>query len=517
MPPPAILDESRGLRPAMNWLHTWFGVVVGALLFIIFWTGTLSVFDREIDRWTMPMSRIEPKPLMDLDALPGVMAAAYPDAAGWTLDLPTARTPALETYVRAPDGSYIWEFQDPATGENYGEPETKGGAGFFYRYHFTLHLNLFNIGLMICAMAALVMMALCISGVIIHKKLFTDFFTLRAGSKSQRMTLDVHNLSGVLALPFHFIISFSGIALFGMMYAPAAQSVIFKGNPEETNTGYYSRAASGEPGGEIASLVPMFETARAAWNGDEPKRIRLHHQGDANAYLELKRSSKHRLAHRYDSIWFDAASGNMLMKTENTVSTEVYHTIAGLHLVQFRHLLLRWLYFISGLAGCVLIATGFIFWVESRRKKYARNGMAGIRLVEGLAAGSVTGALIASLAFMIANRLLPLGVAGRDAIEVWAFHIVWIAAFAHAFFRSESAWREQCWTIAAGCVIAVALNGLTTGDWPPVAIARSQLGVAGVDLFMLTCAAAAVYAAVKLSPLTGDALNRTQRGPEKTA
>jgi uncharacterized iron-regulated membrane protein len=41
-------------RASMNWLHTWLGVVLGGLLFAIFWMGTLSVFDREIDRWMAP-------------------------------------------------------------------------------------------------------------------------------------------------------------------------------------------------------------------------------------------------------------------------------------------------------------------------------------------------------------------------------------------------------------------------------------------------------------------------------
>ena len=38
-------------RASMNLLHTWTGVVLGGVLFAIFWTGTLCVFDREIDRW----------------------------------------------------------------------------------------------------------------------------------------------------------------------------------------------------------------------------------------------------------------------------------------------------------------------------------------------------------------------------------------------------------------------------------------------------------------------------------
>src|SRR5690606_3086391 len=107
---------------AMNWLHTWFGVVASGLLFVIFWTGTLAVFDREIDRWTMPMSRIDATPLMDLDKLPAIMAAQFPDAAVWSLDLPTERAPALEAYIQKSDGTAEWEFLDPATGENYGAP-----------------------------------------------------------------------------------------------------------------------------------------------------------------------------------------------------------------------------------------------------------------------------------------------------------------------------------------------------------------------------------------------------------
>ena len=43
-----------GFRASMNWLHTWSGVLLGSLLFAIFWMGTLAVFDKEIDRWMMP-------------------------------------------------------------------------------------------------------------------------------------------------------------------------------------------------------------------------------------------------------------------------------------------------------------------------------------------------------------------------------------------------------------------------------------------------------------------------------
>ena len=38
------------LRIGMAWIHTWFGLVLGFILMVAFFFGSLSVFDREIDR-----------------------------------------------------------------------------------------------------------------------------------------------------------------------------------------------------------------------------------------------------------------------------------------------------------------------------------------------------------------------------------------------------------------------------------------------------------------------------------
>src|SRR5690349_22014306 len=56
-------------RLAMTWLHTWFGLVLGFVLMVAFFFGSLSVFDREIDRWSLPDTRIEPQPMPSFDAI----------------------------------------------------------------------------------------------------------------------------------------------------------------------------------------------------------------------------------------------------------------------------------------------------------------------------------------------------------------------------------------------------------------------------------------------------------------
>lgn len=59
-----------GLRSSMGWLHTWAGVVLGSLLLTVFWSGSLVVFDREIDRWMQPATRLAAAPAeISLDRL----------------------------------------------------------------------------------------------------------------------------------------------------------------------------------------------------------------------------------------------------------------------------------------------------------------------------------------------------------------------------------------------------------------------------------------------------------------
>jgi EamA domain-containing membrane protein RarD len=156
------------------------------------------------------------------------------------------------------------------------------------------------------------------------------------------------------------------------------------------------------------------------------------------------------------------------------------------------------------LSGCVLIATGFLFWLEARRARHAKRGLAGVRVVEGIAAGSVTGILIATLALFAANRLLPanasLAGADRASLEMWAFFLTWLACLIHAWLRGHAAWREQSWAISAGALACVALNAITTGDHLLRASATGLWAVAGVDLMLLVVAALSFGAARRLRP-----------------
>ncbi len=497
----------RTFRESMNWLHTWAGVCLSAVLFAVFWMGTLSVFDREIDRWMMPATRVAAAELKSVDALARELQPLIGGSPQWFVLFPGEREPTARVGY-ATGGKTRYRHADPPTSALLPDAGTWAGSGFLYPFHVNLHIRAWSLGLWIVGVAGMAMLVLCVSGVVIHRKIFADFFTFRAGRKPRRVVLDLHNVTGVLGLPFHFFITLSGLVIFFTVYFSGAWEMAYRGDRQafvKESYGIYSRPRLGRPGQPSASLDAMVAEASRRWGGGSPQLFRVFHPGDANAYVEVRRSFVgDRVTMPVDALYFDAGTGAVLSSNSAQPVMAVHRFITGFHFIQFDHWLLRWVYFGLGLSGCALIATGLLFWLESRRKRHAQLGLAGVRVVEGLTVGSVSGIVAATLAFFVANRLLPPAASlvglERPELEAGIFYLVWLLSFAHAWLRPRLAWREQCMAIAALAVAAVALNWLTTGDHPGVTLAARPLWpVAGMDLLLLAAAAIAAIAAVKLS------------------
>ena len=490
----------------MGWLHTWAGVVLGALFFAVFWTGTLSVFDKEIDRWMMPETRLAVTEQPSWPSLGSAANKLAPDASSWNFVLPNGRVPVVRIYFQNSSGVSAVHDIEPQTGALLPDAGTLAGTGFIFPFHYSFHISWKQAGYWLVGLAGMATLVLLVSGVVIHRKIFTDFFTFRPDRKLPRSSLDLHNLTGVLALPFHFIMALSGLIIFIAIYFPTVVSSAYDGD----RTAFYKEAfgiyrinGSGEPASQsLAPLDDMVAEASRRWNGESPQLVRVWHPNDAEAYVEVRRSVKNSISYTLDAVYFDGATGMVLHEHSSAPVVSAQRFIAGLHFIQFEHWTLRWIYFVLGLSGCVMIATGYIYWLETRRKRHAALGLPGVRIVEGLTVGSVFGIIIATLIFFVVNRLLPLGAsfAGQDrvALEVWAFYLVWLATFAHAWVRPGRAWQEQCWAIAALAIAAPVLNWATTGDHLIKTVFDGYWPVAGMDLLLLFGAAIAAMISWRL-------------------
>ena len=503
-------------RRDMTTLHTWAGVICSGLLFAMFWMGSLSVFDREIDRWMIPETRLDTPQRVSLDALRPVLDELSKETSRLRIRLPTPREPTIRIGYTGADGEYTVRRIDPGNGASIHATDSMAGTGFIFPFHFSFHVRWMSLGYWLVGFLSMAMLVLIVSGVVIHRKIFAEFFVFRPQKKLRRSTLDFHNLTSVIALPFHFMLPFTGLVIFFSIYLPWSVGLPYKeGDPGPLFKAMYTTATA-EPAGspfEFSSLDAAIQRASERWaarygEAVRPDYVELQHWGDAAGLITLRHVFPSRQVSMNKDVVIFSADGQIVKESSVGPVRQAHAWLSGLHFIQFEHWGLRWLYFFAGLTGCAMIATGLVFWIRSRIKRDGTEP-AHVRGVRALTVGSVTGIIAATLVFFIANRLLPAeaSLAGfdRSDLEVWAFFLAWLGAFLHPVLRDKAAWVDQCRIIASFCVLAVLLNWTSTGGHLLATGSRGLWSVFGVDAMLLAGGIVSIWA-----------IRRLQRANEKT-
>lgn len=433
------------LRQTQTILHTWSGLLFGWILFGIFLAGTVSFWRDEISRWTRPELTASIDRKATLEGAVRFLADKAPDAAGWNIELPNDRgagtlvswqpqpKPGEKPRARRGRGNEQWL---DGMGRPVAVRATRGGD-FFYRLHFDLYYVPVYWARCFVGLCAMFMLVAIISGVISHKKIFKDFFTFRP-RKGQRSWLDGHNATAVLALPFHFMITFTGLVTLMGMYMPWGAIANYGSMPafyaaQSTKDLPIERSARAP----VPELAPLVAAAEAQWGaGSEAATVRLIAPGDVKQQIVVLRGSADRVAASDQPVRFDGA-GHMTRGVQPEGAGRVSRdALIGLHAGRFADLTLRWLYFLSSIAGTVMVGSGLVLWTVKRRERLpdpARPHL-GFRMVDRLNIAFVAGMPLAMTGFLWANRLLPLAMKARANAEVnvmfltWAVAIVWAVA-----------------------------------------------------------------------------------------
>ena len=502
-----VFAKKGSLRQAMAWLHTWSGLFVCWLLLMVFMSGTASYYRDEISLWMKPelqaaASAAPVPPVLAAQSALAYLRANAPDATRWVIELPTGRQPALavswvdtKTAVKKRRARQDQVLLDPASGAQLPAPRATEGSDFLFRLHFDLHYMPIVWGRWIVGIAAMGMLVAILSGVITHRRIFRDFFTFRP-HKGQRSWLDAHNAVAVLALPFHLMITYTGLVTLMFMYMPAPKQALYGGDQKTWLKDAYPQTArkvtpSGQPA-PLTDLAPLLAQASQRWQGAAAGRIVIDYPGDANATIAVARQAGLSFSNIEPAVLFQGASGQLLAATDYDAITpsEARRAMYGLHLGRFADPLLRALFFLCGLAGCAMVATGAVLWGVRTRAQAVKAGRIGfgLRLVDALNIGAIAGLPIAFAAFFWANRLLPVGMAQRADSEIACFFGAWAVAALLAQIRPTlGMWRFQL--------------GLGAGLWGglmPLTLATTEVALAGFDWVALVAGLLLAGTAFKL-------------------
>ncbi|WP_200845120.1 PepSY domain-containing protein [Roseomonas sp. 18066] len=515
-----------GFRQSMAWLHTWTGLLVGWILFAVFLTGTAAYLRPEISHWMRPeLAAARPGP-QNAEVAMAAMQRLAPRSTSWFITLPDTRESAIRVFWRDPaprdpaarGRGFRSAVLHPDSGEAVAARETQGGE-FFYRFHFELHYLSVFWGRWIIVVCTMFMLMAIISGIITHRRIFADFFTFRP-AKGQRSWLDGHNVAAVLALPYHLMITYSGLVIFMAMAMPWGIERAYPNDRQGFNTELFGNAAPRPRASQpvpLAPIAPMLEEAARRWQGGSPGRIAVNNPGDASATVQLTRAGHERISTSAQSLTFDGATGAVIAQSgEAGPAAQLHGVLYGLHLARFAGPALRALFLLAGLAGTVMVATGCVLWAVKQRQQAVKAGRVGFgtRLVEHLNVAAIAGLPLAMAGYFWANRLLPLDLPQRAAWEVHAFFAVWALCLLHPLFRrGRRAWVEQFAVGAVAFALLPLLNFFATdahlvasaqaGDWLRV----------GFDLGLLGCGALLGAIAVKVARHAPAAARRPARGP----
>ncbi|MFP4217062.1 MAG: PepSY-associated TM helix domain-containing protein [Phycisphaerae bacterium] len=508
-------------------VHTWAGLILGWLLVFVFLTGTAGYFDTEIDRWMQPERPVAPQ--VEDTALALTHGVNYltehaADADSWFLRVPRDRTysPWLFLSWSDDEGGGRAEL-DPNDGELVPSPRDTGGGLTLYRMHYVLHYLPERAGEWIVGVAAMFMLLALVTGVIVHRRIFGDFFTFRPG-KRQRSWLDAHNALGVLSLPYQFMITYSGLVILAGVYMPLIIAAHYgmddRGLPDH-QTMHVETDPAGmvqvDPSGTPSPLVDMAElVARidANWGPDAVHYLQFHQPGDASAVIVAGGDIASSPMWNSARLVFSGSMGELLAQQEAVSSPAIAITdvLRGLHEANFAGPLLRWMLFLSGVMGTGMIATGLVLWTVKRRQKIEKTRGTphlGLKLVERLNVAVIIGLPIAIAAYFWANRLLPLDWPSRAEWEAHVMFMVWLGLLLHAGMRStQRAWREQAILAAAGFGLLPVLNAVTTQRHLGVSLATGDWVFAGFDLAMLAIGSGFAALAWRLNRSCGNSSHR---------
>jgi len=500
----------QGLRQRMAALHTWVGLLLGWVLYAMFLTGTVAYFKDELSQWMRPeLARLATVPD------PALVAQRVADAFGqttvqWSLRAPNERNNVAYAFWRSKQAGRRFDdgYLDADTGRPVSARATRGGD-FFYRFHFQFHHIPVLWGRWLAGLAAMFMLVAIISGIITHKKIFTDFFTFRWG-KGQRAWLDAHNALSVLGLPFHLMITYTGLVTLMVMYMPWGMQAAIKTTEErqafDAQLSYFVQA--GEPSGQtapLASIHDMVRQAQARWGRDNIGTVAVLHPGDVAARVSVSRGEAGRVSMSPQTLLFEGHTGRLLAAQDRVgTAAQTRGVLYGLHLGRFGDTVTRWLYFMVSLAGTAMVGSGLVLWTVKRQQKVGQKPDAhgrlpfGHRVVQRLNIATIAGLSLAMTAFLWANRLLPTDMPDRANAEIQVFFSVWALALGHAWLRPvRSAWREQFWLATLGLGLLPVLNAVTTERPLWRSLCEGDWVFAGADLLFWVLAALHAVLAVR--------------------
>ncbi|MDX3911227.1 MAG: PepSY domain-containing protein [Sphingobium sp.] len=462
-------------------VHGWSGIGLGLLLYAVVLTGMAAVFAEEIGIWSA--GHVETRSAFErpIDGAVRTLAAQTPRKYHEGVDLFEVGDHNLGAFFHRhetdPDGTFVsrgvyYQLDEQGrvasrrtgTGEEiFGPRNDDALSAFLVDTHVRLHIpNPW--GLLLTGILGLAMLVAAISGLLIHRHLFKDIFTLRPNANPVLVDRDRHSVAGTWSLPFAFILAFTGsfFSFFGTIGVPIVAMAAFGGDVQALND-----AVFGNPGKADTRPVAMGSLDRIAADsirrtGGAPTFVSIENFGRADAkvtsFNNPKSGDVEPVTLLYDGTTAQFDREKPAIGTRPSAGGTLTAIMAPLHFGNFAGILSKAVWFALGFAMCYVTLTGLQLWMTRRRERSASLEWLD-RAVAVVGFGLPFALVIAATAFLVA---MPLN--GAIFWTPAAFVIASIAAIlAGVVLRSAEAVARLLKLATAAVMVALPPLRLATG------------------------------------------------------
>lgn len=491
-------DETK----AMVAVHGWSGILLGLLLYAVVLTGTAAVFAHEIGAWSAGHVATRSSLEQPIDATLRRLSDQTPPEYREAVNLFEIGDHGLGVFFHRhetdasgmpTEGGYYYQLDNAGrllrtvkgnVDDVFGPRNDDALSSFLVDTHVRLHVpNPW--GLLLTGIVGLAMLVAAISGLLIHRHLFKDIFTLRRRASPVLVNRDKHSVAGTWSLPFAFVLAFTGsfFSFYGTIGVPVVAMAAFSGDVEALSEAVYGNPGTPDPRTAPMGNLDRITTDAIRRTGEVPTFIAVENYGRADAtvtsYHNPSASDIEPVSLLYNGATADFIRAKPNVGTRPSAGGTLVGIMGPLHFGNFAGILSRAIWFGLGFAMCYVTYTGMRLWVV-RRSQQSRSLVWLERTLTVVGFGLPLGLAASAAAFLIT---MPLGSAVYWTTA--AFLVASGAAIVAGVLASSNLALTRLLKVATGGIM-VALPPLRLfaagGPGWAEAIAAGQPMIAALDL-----------------------------------
>lgn len=366
------------------YLHRWLGTLIVMILFVVFLSGTVTIFRDEIRIWSqhvatapLPATAINEQ-RVSLDQLLESIEKVQPLSSmkRSLLRLPDADSKYFELLYNLPGSNTVYRKQfDASNGTYQGDIESQLTDFIFQLHAYFTAKN--KIARYLVGFSGLLLLLMLVSGFLIHKVTLKAFYTLRSHRGKRVLFQDLHKLLGLWTLLFLLMIAYTGtvLGLKDWLILPMGY-IYYDGNEQQARQAFVTAGKTPKASGEKAEMISIdsiIEQALQQVPGFNPGILNFKNWQDTQAEVRIAGSLPNTLLPKSDavSMRYSAVTGELLgidHGLERSPVRRIYDAISPLHYGDFFGIWLKVAYAVFSILAMVVLISGMELWLLRRKR-----------------------------------------------------------------------------------------------------------------------------------------------------